>query len=918
MRHAGRLLAVWLLIGPAAVAIAAPAGRWVGQDGHDLVGQFAKPGKSDIQDIRLAISGLPPRARIVATTVKADGGGEWKADGAERSWMALVVRGPGGASADVYIEPYQAETGRTFFVELTCEGGQVVTVPVAGGRADPNLRTASARMEARWAGQDRHDHATSSPNVGPDGIQDVHLVLKKLALKDKDDVKSIVVVGPGDLRWAYGPNPDAHPGAELVRDPGDPTAADLFFHPTRDLSNASLKIQLTYVSGKLDSASVTCGRCDPALKVVPAVVPPMTVAAVRSTWLGQGGPSTRPGDVRVRLHGLSISGRVVGASLGDGAVGWWADHRVEGLADALPLDFRRGVDPATAELAFPPVRDESRATMTLRLALADGRSTIVEFPGGPCDPSLRALAPEVSSVRAKPGDDLQALMGRHGTVTLAAGIYTLTKPLVLRRGVTITSEGGATLRFAQAAGEPPWTAAIKVQAGRTTLDRLAIRFAGPVRWDQTVSYGPAVIGTTDNRDTPTGAVLAGLAFTRLDIEGPPASTSWEESPKVLRLVGATNGRVEGNVFKGGMVELFGGPWRYVDNQHVGTPPGTFTHSVLSAHDLHDAAIVKNRAKPVEPCGKTWRWLVLTTRGEDVRVSDNVIEGVGPRDSDKVEHPNAPETILTESYRVFFEGKTAGVSPDGRVVAIPRPQGGAAGVGAVVSILSGPEAGTWRRVALPIGPNSYLLDRPVNLKGGAISIEPGFVGTAFENNTIDDRGSLVCVPFVLAGNHFGTRIAGNKTLGGVRAFQVVSASTESPVHWGWSHNPMLGLTIEGNTFAEDRDGPILGVEHNPHSRTTRGRVYMSATLTNNTFSRLDAATSPKGKGGGLEIGWKGAGDPGALIVVESGNRLVSGRSGPSARVFNATVNGKAIKEGVLTFPAVASPSARRDDARPMPR
>ena len=54
--------------------------------------------------------------------------------------------------------------------------------------------------------------------------------------------------------------------------------------------------------------------------------------------------------------------------------------------------------------------------------------------------------------------------------------------------------------FAQGPAEPPWTAAIKIHGSHTTLQGFAVRFAGPIRWKDDVSYGPAVIGATDNLD----------------------------------------------------------------------------------------------------------------------------------------------------------------------------------------------------------------------------------------------------------------------------------------------------------------------------------------------------------------------------------------------------------------------------------
>ena len=904
------LAAIGAWLGAALLMGAGPSGRWIGQDGHDLVGTAATPGPSDVQDIHLALQGLPAGAKVVSGTVRGEGGGEWKVGGAPGTWLALVVKPPGATTADVYIEPYQVETGRSFEIQVGFDDGRSATIPVRGGKADHRLRVASARMEARWVGQDRRDLVGPGPNAGPDGVQDVHLALSRLAAKE--EIRSILIVGPGDLRWQFGPNPEAFPRAELVRHPSDPGRADLFLHPTRDLSGQALKLNLTYADGKVDSATVNGGKSDPAIRIAPSPLPTLAALSLKSIWLGQGAG----GDVRVALDGLPAIGRIVGVDLSDGDVGGWSDRGNGDIPDALPLTFRREAGSSKAELAFPPVRDESGASMTIRVVFADGRSAVGSFPGGPCDPSLRAEGPASSSVVAKPGDDLNDLANRHGVVSLSPGTYTMARPLVLDHPVTITSDGGAEIVFAQGANEPAWTSAIKIHAGRTTLDRLVLGFAGPVRWDWKVGYGPAVIGTTDDRDRPSGRVLAGLKFTRLDVQTSPPSSSWEEAPRTLRLVGATNGVIEGNAFKGGMIELWGGPWRIVDNAFDGTPGGTFAHALIAAHEPHDLLVERNKVRPLDPLGKSWRWLVLTQRGSNVRVAHNTIEGVGPRDTDTVEHPNSPETILTESYRLNFEGKTAGTSADGRVVAIPPPQGGPARVGAVLAILSGPEAGQWRRVVLPIGSGAYLLDKPVSLGGGAIAIGPGFVGTSFEGNAIDDRGSKVAIPFVLAGQHFGTRVVGNTTRGGGVSARVVATATESPGPWGWSHTSMFGLAIEGNTFEDAWDGAHVIVEHNGLARPSRGRVYATASIANNPFvasdSYLDAQARAARSGApvALTIGEPPSGDAGELVVAESGNRGRGGRAGLSARVRMATVNGRVVRDGHQSLPAPAGGSAGR--------
>lgn len=900
-------IVAWLgLVAALGPAPAGPAGRWLGQDGHDLVGTAPTPGPSDVQDIHFHLTGLPPGAKVASATVRAAGGGEWKLGGPPGSWLALVVKAPGASSADVYIEPYQAETGRTFEIGLTFDDGRSTTIVVRGGKADHRLRMPSSRLEARWVGQDRRDLVGPGPNAGPDGVQDAHIALGRLAARA--DVRSILIEGPGGQRWQFGPNPEALPRAELVRQPGDPARADLFFQPTRDLGGPALKLTLTYADGKTDSAGVTAGKADPAL-AMPTSGPPTSMPLdLRTRWLGHGG--VNPGDVRVAIDGLPAAGRIVGVDLGDGEVAAWSDRGAALMPDSLPLTFRRADDPTRAELAFPPARDESGATMTLRLVLADGRSAVGSFPGGPCDPSLRAEGPARTSVVARPGDDLNDLANRFGVVDLAAGVHRMSRPLVLNRPVTVAARPGAEVVFAQGSNEPAWTSAIKIHAGRTTLDGLAIRFEGPVRWDRRVAYGPAVLGTTDDRDRPTGRVLAGLTFTQLDVQAPPASSKWEEAPGVFRLVGATNGTIERNTLRGGMIELWGGPWRIAENTFDGPRDDTFAHALIAAHEPHDLTIAGNTARQRDARGKAWRWLVLTNRGANVRVADNRIAGIGPRDDDRVAHPNAPETILTESYRLNFEGKAAGVSADGLVVAIPPPQGGPARAGSVLAILSGPQAGQWRRVVLPLGPESYLLDRPVALGGGAVALGPGFVGTSFEGNAIDDLGSTVAIPFVLAGQHFGTKVANNTTRGGGFSARVVATATESPGPWGWSHTAMFGLAIEGNTFEDARHGALLIVEHNEHTRPSRGRVYASGMVANNVFAATDAVP---GKPVGLTIGEPPSGDLGELVVTESGNRS---RGRPVAlRIRAATINGRAVRDETVVLPAGPGSSAGRE---PSPR
>ena len=876
-------------------------GRWLGQDGHDLVGGEPGPAKNDYQDIHLAIKGIPPAREIVEVVIKGHGGGEWNTSNKAR-FTVLVVRKPRSNTADLYVEPYIRETGREFEVTLKLDNGQQAQLFIQGGKADPNLRVPGAGIEAKWIGQDGHDRTGTGPAVGPDGFEDVHLALSRLS--PKAEIKAVDVTGPGGLAWHSGINPKALPGVELERHE-DRSKADLYFSPPRELAGQALKVAVTYADDRGDVVTVAALKTNPAKGTAKAQAPSLPTSQATTRWLGQDGFGADPGDVHVAVEGLSPNRQIVAAALGDGVAGIWilkANDRVKFEAGdwTEPLQVKRSA-PSKLDLAFAPIRDESGATMTLRLLDANGREEVVRFPGGPGDPERRAPEIPPGETKARPGDDLHALASRPGTIRLASGIYPLAKPLILTHPVRIVGEPGATLRFAQPADQPPWTSAIKIHSGGTTLEGLAVRFEGPVRWDRAVSYGPAVIGTTDDRDGPNFKDPKHRIHLRnLDLQGDPASTPWEEAAHLVRVVSGSSGRIEANTLKGGGVVFIGGPWTIANNTYLGPLPNTFCHGIFSARYVHDLALVGNKAGHVGPSGKAWRFLVLTQRGAHDLVKDNVVGGgIGPREDDPRQHENEPEVMLTEAYRLHFEGKPAAISADGRVVAIPHPPGGEAGTGDSLAILSGPQAGQWRTIAQRIAPRTYLLEEPIDRATDAVSIATGFVRETFEGNTIDCRGSGIAADLVLAGNHYGPKVLRNHTIGGGESIRLLASATESPVHWGWSHAPFLGGLVEGNIF-EDAAGGGFGVEHGGIIRATKGRVYMTLTFQDNI---LRSTRPPSGKPPRFLIGIPPSLDPRELVVTERGTKF-EGVGPEAAWVHAALVNGKVVEEAPLSGKAPA--------------
>jgi hypothetical protein len=263
-------------------------------------------------------------------------------------------------------------------------------------------------------------------------------------------------------------------------------------------------------------------------------------------------------------------------------------------------------------------------------------------------------------------------------------------------------------------------------------------------------------------------------------------------------------------------------------------PGTFVYDAFAGHWLHDYTLVRNRvhAPADAPAGKTWRFLSTNQLGQRVVVRDNDISGVGMRDDDRLPNPNTPEILLTETYRLYFEGKPAAISNNGAILQIPTIMHGAIVPGSIVSILSGQDAGKYFAIAQPITPTTLLMADPLPPGDYAISIAHGYVDTVIERNRIDVRGGPSAV-IVLAGNHWGLRLAKNHLLGGGEAMRIQSTPTENPFIWGWSHTPFLGMAIENNLCEDSRRGISIDVYSDRHNKTTAGRTYMTGEVRNNT-------------------------------------------------------------------------------------
>ena len=876
------------------------AASWIGQDGHDDVGRGPGLVPNGVQDVRIGVSGLPTDLDVRSIEVLGYGGGRWIYGDLTGSWGAAFSKGPAAGSGDVSIEPDRVEVGREFHLIVRFADGTGDEAYFQGGAADPELRVSDSRLAVDWIGQTGTDLVGPHVSVGPDGYQDVRLRLRGLSAVP---IQSVNVDGPPGISWGSGPNGMARDRAELERIAPDADRAELSIAPDRDLDGQVLRVQVVYEDGSTDESTLIAGRTDPRLATAPTGPLPTIRSGPTATWIGQRGSGTsNAGLVEINLAGLPTGRAIRGATLsGDDHTSWV--YRADGVnendypsdlyASKLLLTAGGG---GSARLAFAPAGHLDGVGLTLRIGFRDGTIAVTRLKGGPVDLGLLSTSPEGGTIAVTAGVDLQALSRRYGRIELAPGTYRLDRPLVLADPIAIVApHGNVTLQFRQPGGSEPWSSAIKVLAGNTTLDGFSIRFDGPVRWQEAVDYGPAIVGGPDRSDPQSSQTLTNVQINRLDIQAPVPSRPNEEAPRSIRFTDVSGGVIAANRVNAGPIEILGGPWSIRDNTFLGVRPGTWAFDLIAAHYVHDLEIVGNTAKPAADSGRVYRFLALTGTSDHTSIRNNSIVGLGIRDAD-VDPPNAPEVILTEAYRLHYEGRLASVSPDGLILRIPRLQGDPAGTGDVVALLDGPAAGKYVAIAQKIDDLTYLLADSLPVGANAISISSGHRGLTVADNRIDLGDDSKSSALVMVGSQFGTQVLGNVIEGGVEAIRASAFPTEQPGPWGWSHTPWLGGRIERNTIVDSKAGVVVSVMHGPLIVSNSGRTYLTTTILDNLIRWSDAfavrgdltSSAP-----GIRLGEVGSIDPAESVVSLAGNRAdVPAGSGPrpTVRVISANVNG----------------------------
>jgi hypothetical protein len=317
----------------------------------------------------------------------------------------------------------------------------------------------------------------------------------------------VLTANPGTasaLSWQSGTNPQGDSNAELLNrvNSGGTDTADYFGNPSSNLSTgAPLTLKLTYSdsnrSGKTDtfpiSESFTVGDINPTLAMPSTSVGNFAAATAHSTPQDAG----FPGLSHIVLDTLPIpeaTATVQAAVLSDQAGTTWVYGSPTPYTGASPLPM--SYDPNSGTFSFPPVRDESSATLTLRLLFTDGAQAVARFAGTTSDPNRRDTPVGTSSANVATAAQLvDAVSSQIANIHLAAGTYSLGAPLDLNYPVKITADPGASLVFTPSPSDPSWTnasGAIGVWASHVSLDGFAISFQGDsaswARVEQTGGY----------------------------------------------------------------------------------------------------------------------------------------------------------------------------------------------------------------------------------------------------------------------------------------------------------------------------------------------------------------------------------------------------------------------------------------------
>lgn len=273
------------------------------------------------------------------------------------------------------------------------------------------------------------DVAGPTAGAGPGGYKNLHLQLTVPRNGSTDPIITYLnVAGPPGFEWTYGTtgsgvaNTKANPviaiQAKSVASGATSQMFDPYFSPVVTSVDAStgatstntltsgkgLSITLGYKYAQNGSVTTESAASNSALIVTPqdldgsvnyamSSLPDVTVGAYSGSFLGQ----TADGNALIRISGLPAGTEITRstAQLSDIAGRYWTVDTTYGRP-GLGMTITQAPNATTADIAFPPRRDEAGSTLTFRYRLGGPKWYVTEVALGAAqhtDPNLRDNGP---------------------------------------------------------------------------------------------------------------------------------------------------------------------------------------------------------------------------------------------------------------------------------------------------------------------------------------------------------------------------------------------------------------------------------------------------------------------------------------------------------------------------------------------
>ena len=700
---------------------------------------------------------------------------------------------------------------------------------------------------AHYLGLNRLDVAGPTAAVGPGGYKNLEIeIALPIISTNSPSLKSLNISGPTGFTWTYGTtgagggNPEANPVIAVMAgrasSDGKAELFDAYLSPvvssvdpttgatvSKMLPNdQALSITVYYDNGNGALTTETSGS-NPALIVTPTDLnqtltdaPPPRANVTVGTYPGTFESQTADGNAHIQIAGLPTSTQIMPgtAELSDVAGRSWNVGATYGRNE-LGMTITQAQGGTTADIAFPPERDEAGTTMTLRFQLNNSTNWYVTDvavgatqhtdpnlrDGGPIDPQTPALvvSPTTTTNLVAYTDnlgqrqtiDLETLLnsGRQ-VITLSEGTYNISEPLTIKSGLILQGvDPNVELNFVGLPTIPEGV--INFHSSHITLDQFKIRFGDP-----TVNFtgGNSAIISDEEEGGQTSRV--DLNIENLDIQAPayahpPVLDNASLAVPTTYLDYFDSGTILNNTVYGGTIAVQGGPWQISGNHVLGAVKGALSTGAFAVNGGHDISLINNVVSDNDPSahGAIDRFFDANNSGSGFNITGNHVSGNvgliaavpnGSPPSGTTENPrNNPEEVLFESYGKIFEGSVNAIGVSGsssagddrRVISIPNAElayfSGYYGSGtSILTVLDGPGAGRQIHVtqAFPqsgTGTNNteFLLDSPLPAGSYDLDIEPAYVNLNFSQNDIDTSGT-VSTGLVLASSIDHAIVTGN--------------------------------------------------------------------------------------------------------------------------------------------------------------